>query len=178
MYGCNNFQYTTDNENTGIHFFSIPSSVLKDSNLKKRWCSLIKRQDGKDGFSFTSNTVICQNHFVIEEQIDISLVAKKWTLKKGVEPCLFDWRQKKSERRPLLRHTRQPLKEKEYNFTHPDGSSQISEDFEIDGTDNMAGSCISSFACNLENDKICTFIQLGRLRTALVCTCRCTCIFI
>ena len=40
-------------------FFHFP----KKRSLIQRWCNLIKRHNGRDGFVVTSNTVICEQHF-------------------------------------------------------------------------------------------------------------------
>ncbi|XP_033730955.1 uncharacterized protein LOC117320435 [Pecten maximus] len=90
VYGCDNFAFKKDGTSTEIHFFQVPKKVLEDRKLKLRWCSLIKRQDGKDGFYMNLNTVICSDHFK-KEQISIALVSKKWTLKPDQEPKVFPW---------------------------------------------------------------------------------------
>ena len=41
------------------HFLYFP----KDPKETKLWCNKIKRQDGKDGFRVTRNTVVCHSHF-------------------------------------------------------------------------------------------------------------------
>ncbi|KAK6171634.1 hypothetical protein SNE40_018082 [Patella caerulea] len=76
VYNCSNRTYTKENELSQHHFFCIPSRVLKSQPLRNRWCSLIKRQDGRDGFNLKSTTVICDKHFTAHD-ISISLVSKK-----------------------------------------------------------------------------------------------------
>ena len=39
--------------------FQIPS----DPVIRRQWCNLIKRQDGKDGFKITESTRVCEKHF-------------------------------------------------------------------------------------------------------------------
>jgi len=94
VYGCFNFAFLQNGTPSGLHFFHIPKAVLNDKKQKDRWCSQIKRHDGRDGFSMNNNTVICQEHFR-KEDITVSLVTKKWTLNQGVEPTIFDWSSKK-----------------------------------------------------------------------------------
>ena len=50
---------------------------------KQRWCNLIKRQDGKDGFKVTKNTFLCHVHFM---ETDIRKAINQWRLKKGAFP--------------------------------------------------------------------------------------------
>ncbi|XP_045200154.2 uncharacterized protein LOC123554226 isoform X2 [Mercenaria mercenaria] len=90
VYGCYNFQLLADGSKSDIHFFSVPQSVLVDKRKRDRWCCLIKRQHGRDGFEMSKNTRICHQHF-LKDQIKVSLVNKIWTLKQGVEPCAFSW---------------------------------------------------------------------------------------
>ena len=44
---------------SGLHFFKFPTKNPR----KARWCNLIKRQHGRDGFRVGENTVICEKHF-------------------------------------------------------------------------------------------------------------------
>lgn len=98
VYGCFNFAFLKDGSPSGIHFFQIPKAVLTDKRKKERWCSLIKRQDGRDGFSLNNYTVVCESHFK-KEDISISLCTKRWTLKQGCEPSIFNWSSEKSARK-------------------------------------------------------------------------------
>ena len=43
----------------GLHYFSFPKEVQR----RNRWCNLIKRQHGKDGFFVTKSTFLCSEHF-------------------------------------------------------------------------------------------------------------------
>lgn len=45
----------------------IFSSCLKTHHEENRWCNLIKRQHGKDGFSVTKSTVIGSEHFKTDD---------------------------------------------------------------------------------------------------------------
>lgn len=56
---CNSFEYNHDGSSSGLHFFKFPTK----NPAKRRWCNLIKRQDGRDGFRVNKNTVICEKHF-------------------------------------------------------------------------------------------------------------------
>ena len=63
----------------GFIFFTFPQT----NPDKQRWCNLIKRQDGKDGFKVTKNTFLCHVHFV---ETDIRKTINQWRLKKGAFP--------------------------------------------------------------------------------------------
>jgi len=56
---CNSFEYNSDGSMSGLHFFKFPTKNTR----KARWCNLIKRQHGRDGFRVSENTVICEKHF-------------------------------------------------------------------------------------------------------------------
>ena len=105
VYGCFNFAFLQNGVSSGIHFFHVPKAVLSDKKQKDRWCNLIKRQDGRDGFSMNNHTVICDKHFK-KEDINISMGTKRWSLKPGSEPSIFDWScqesRRKSPRKRLL----------------------------------------------------------------------------
>ena len=58
-FDCNNGYYGVDGLRTNYHFFTFPKSVQQ----RTRWCNLIKRQHGKDGFLIKSSTVACSDHF-------------------------------------------------------------------------------------------------------------------
>lgn len=58
-FGCSNTFYCPDGLRTHFHFFKFPKDTLR----RNRWCNLIKRQHGKDGFAVTNSTVICSDHF-------------------------------------------------------------------------------------------------------------------
>ena len=58
-YGCTNTFYNTEGAATGLRFFGFP----KKNSEKLRWCNLIKREEGRDGFKVTSATVLCEKHF-------------------------------------------------------------------------------------------------------------------
>ncbi|XP_052212157.1 uncharacterized protein LOC127831206 [Dreissena polymorpha] len=98
VYGCVNCRYDKENALSDNHFFNIPKHVLENRKQKQRWCALIKRQDGLDGFNMTPRTVICHEHF-LESDFKKALGSKRWTLEPGVEPSVFNW-SKVSERKP------------------------------------------------------------------------------
>ena len=54
---CSNTFYDSGSTATGIHFFKFPLEI-------NWWCNLIKRQNNKDGFNVSSNTVLCHHHFL------------------------------------------------------------------------------------------------------------------
>lgn len=62
---CNSFEYNHDGSSSGLHFFKFPTK----NPAKRRWCNLIKCQDGRDGFRVNKNTVICEKHFRKQEII-------------------------------------------------------------------------------------------------------------
>jgi len=57
--GCTNCEYQRDGTASGIRFFRFPTKP----SSRTRWCNLIKRQHGRDGFFVTANTVLCEQHF-------------------------------------------------------------------------------------------------------------------
>ena len=63
---------------TGHHFFRFPTEIQR----RKRWCNLIKRQHGKDGFFVTNATVVCSEHFKSEDIV--KKLSGRWDLKKGL----------------------------------------------------------------------------------------------
>ena len=68
IYGCYERQYKMQNGErvkTGVRMFEFPGS--KDE--KKKWCCLIKRQEGKDNFRISSSTEVCQKHFLPDKVI-------------------------------------------------------------------------------------------------------------
>jgi len=62
-FGCSNAVYGADGSPTHLHFFHIP----RNAKQRSRWCSLIKRQHGKDGFFLTNSTVVYSEHFRKED---------------------------------------------------------------------------------------------------------------
>ena len=58
-FGCSNTFYDSEGTATGTHFLKFPS-LPSEIN---RWCNLIKRQNNKDGFRVSSNTVLYHHHF-------------------------------------------------------------------------------------------------------------------
>ena len=81
-FSCANSYYDTKGNPTGLHFFSFP----KDIQRRNRWCNLVKRQHGKDGFVVTKSTFLCSEHFK-KEDIRKTL-AGRWELVKGLQ-CLY-----------------------------------------------------------------------------------------
>ena len=81
-FSCANSYYDAKGNATGLHFFSFP----KDVQRRNRWCNLIKRQHGKDGFFVTKSTFLCSEHFR-KEDIRKTL-AGRWELVKGLK-CLY-----------------------------------------------------------------------------------------
>ncbi len=80
-YGCTNTFYNTEGAATGLHFFAF----LKKNPEKLRWCNLIKREEGRDGFKVTSATVLCEKHFTDK---DIKRNPHHWRLVHGAEPSV------------------------------------------------------------------------------------------
>ena len=79
---------------TGDSFFSFPRS----NHEVNRWCNLIKRQNGKDGFSVTRGTVIREKHFKKE---DLKRVpgGSRYKHINNAEPVIHSWTEKKSPRK-------------------------------------------------------------------------------
>ena len=77
-FGCSNTFYGPNGLPTSLHFFKFP----KDTNRRRRWCNLIKRQHGKDGFFVTDSTVVCSEHFR-KEYIRTTLTGR-WELVSGL----------------------------------------------------------------------------------------------
>lgn len=80
-FGCCNTFYNVDGTPSGLHFFRFPQKNPE----KLRWCSMIKRVDGMDGFNVTTSTFLCDKHFTEE---DIKRNPSHWRLKSGVVPSL------------------------------------------------------------------------------------------
>ena len=77
-FDCNNSAYNVNGTRTSYHFFEFP----KDAQRRNRWCSLIKRRHGQDGFVVSTATVLCHEHFRAE---DISKkLSGRWNLKTGL----------------------------------------------------------------------------------------------
>ena len=77
-FGCSNTFYGPNDLPTSLHFFKFPN----DTNRRRRWCNLIKRQHGKDGFFVTNSTVVCSKHFR-KEDIRKTLTGR-WELVSGL----------------------------------------------------------------------------------------------
>lgn len=101
-YGCTNAQYSQDGGLSGLSLFSFPQTNPK----RDRWCNLIKRQHGRDGFAVNRLTVICGQHFT-KEDIYRPPGGTRSRLKKGAEPSIFPWKSdaSKPKRRLLVRQT-------------------------------------------------------------------------
>lgn len=56
---CSSTCYSADGSLSGISFFKFP--II--SRERNRWCNLIKRQNGRDGFEVGQHTVVCEKHF-------------------------------------------------------------------------------------------------------------------
>ena len=62
-FGCSDTFYDSEGTATGIHFFEFPSLPSEINRL----CNLIKKQNKKEGFRVSSNTVLCHHHFTEKE---------------------------------------------------------------------------------------------------------------
>ena len=78
VFDCNNSYYNDEGLFGGYHFFKFPTSPKQ----RNRWCNLIKRQHGRDGFTVTSSTVVCNEHFKQEDIV--RKLSGRWDLKKGL----------------------------------------------------------------------------------------------
>lgn len=81
---CYSFEYNGDGSSSGLHFFKFPVK----NPAKARWCNLIKRQDGRDGFCVSQNTVICEKHFRKKDIIK-GFEGVRYRLNKGNYKVLF-----------------------------------------------------------------------------------------
>lgn len=80
-YGCNSRAYNVNGIHISYHFFEFP----KDVHQTNRWCTVIKRRHGHDGFLVSTSTVLCHEHFWTE---DISKkLSGRWDLRKGLWYC-------------------------------------------------------------------------------------------
>ena len=87
--GCESRQYQIVDRlkvSTGISFFDFP----QDKNETKRWCNLIRRQPGRDGFNLTKYTKVCMVHFQ-SDCIKKAPGSKRRNRVPGSEPVLFSW---------------------------------------------------------------------------------------
>ena len=94
-FGCYNYQYNDDGTSSTVSFFQFPL----EEPLKSKFCKLIKRVDGKDGFKVSSQTKICSYHF---EEKDIAGGMSRKTLKPDALPSRFFWTEE-SKSRPAPR---------------------------------------------------------------------------
>ncbi|XP_022802736.1 uncharacterized protein LOC111340203 [Stylophora pistillata] len=81
---CNNFEYLSDGTPSKIHFFKFPTKP----SLRNRWCNLIKRQHGRDGFYVKPSTVVCGHHFK-ENDLCKPPGRTRYRLRPGAEPSIF-----------------------------------------------------------------------------------------
>ena len=77
-YGCDNSAYDANGIRTSYHFFEF----IKDTHRRNRWCTLIKRRHGLDGFVVSTSTVLCHEHFRAEDMSKKR--SGRWDLKKGL----------------------------------------------------------------------------------------------
>ena len=77
-FGCSNTFYGPNGLPSSLHFFKFP----KNTNRRRQWYNLIKRQHGKDGFFVTNSTVVCSKHFR-KEDIRKTLTGR-WELESGL----------------------------------------------------------------------------------------------
>ncbi|XP_031553671.1 uncharacterized protein LOC116290709 [Actinia tenebrosa] len=104
-YGCSNAQYSKDGGTSGLSLFKFPQK----NPQRDRWCNLIKRQHGRDGFSVNNLTLICEEHFR-KEDIYRPPGGTQSRLREGAEPSIFPWKSSevKPQRRVLVRQTNNP----------------------------------------------------------------------
>ena len=99
-FGCSNAQYSQkDGASTGL--FKFPQR----NPQRDRWCNLIKRKHGRDGFYVNSFTVICEEHFRREDMYKPPGGTRS-RLQNRTEPLIFPWKtisDPKPKRRRLVR---------------------------------------------------------------------------
>ena len=92
---CKNTQYDGDWKKTNIALFKFPDKERKP-DLYKAWFNKIKtfrRKGGKDAFTVTNNTYVCEFHFEISD-IQVSAGRHIKTLKNNVIPSVFIFKKK------------------------------------------------------------------------------------
>ena len=57
---------------------------------RRAWCNNIKRQNGRDGFKVTNNTVVCSKHFE-KSKICRPPGGTKLRLIENARPALHEW---------------------------------------------------------------------------------------
>lgn len=104
-FGCSNTQYLKDGRPTGLSFFKFPQK----NPQRSRWCNLIRRQHGRDGFFVNNFTVVCEKHFR-KEDIYKPPGGTRCRLKEGEEPSIFTWlpSNQKPNRRVISRQSIDP----------------------------------------------------------------------
>ena len=109
-FGCNSRAFKVGNgqrENTDIKVFYV--SQRPSGTKSFCWCNDIKRQNGRDGFKVTNNTVVCSKHFEISK-IYRPPGGTKQRLIENARPVLHEWNnveKKDAERKkkPLTHRT-------------------------------------------------------------------------
>lgn len=130
--GCSERLYKLENGirvHTGNNFFSFPKSQAEI----KVWCSLIKRQHGRDGFKVTNATRICSKHFLAKD-IYRPPGGTKSRLINNAKPLLHSWNnfqvEKVPRKAPMQRLS--PRKKCRLSLESENIASNVSEiDFDI-----------------------------------------------
>ena len=107
---CNSSFYKKGSVRTEFSFFKIPS----DKKTQTRWCNLIKRQHGRDGFD-ARKARLCQKHFRESDLIHGLGSCKMKRLRKGAEPIPYSSHSLSKVK--LASKSRQPPKSREAPVT-------------------------------------------------------------
>ena len=166
---CKSAFYDINGNPTGISLFKFPLD-----RRKKRFLTLIKRQENKSPYFFkvTKYTTICEKHFT-NDDIIVSIVSKKKKLKRGAEPSIFTIWPKHMQKMP--RKERRPPVERSLlnDFTNVESLMEIETAQVIKEDENMQSSLTSVSDLNgsaKSHENICTECpklqkQLERLKT-------------
>ena len=90
---CRNAQYDKETKKTNIGLFKFPDNARKP-DLYKAWFNKIKnfrRKGGKDLFTVTNNTYVCEFHFAISD-IQVNAGRHIKTLKEKAIPSIFTFK--------------------------------------------------------------------------------------
>ena len=150
-YGCTNTFYNTEGAATGLHFFGFP----KKNSEKLRWCNLIKREEGRDGFKVTSATVLCEKHFTDK---DMKRNPHHWRLVFGAEPSLNLFTSSVAPVKPTPRKPPAARSQPLFKFKDPVSSFEVGTDY--DGFPDASDQEFSGSAVSVSTQTDFSFIDL------------------
>ncbi|XP_076869392.1 THAP domain-containing protein 6-like [Brachyhypopomus gauderio] len=80
-YNCTN-RFSTETRSIGITFHRFP----KDRDLRKRWETAVRREQGRKGFSASLSSMLCSEHFRPE---DFDRTGQAVRIRTGAVPSVF-----------------------------------------------------------------------------------------